>query len=79
MPTEYPRNPNPRDRKESNDSQMMVWAVPAGIAAVVLIAATLIFSSAGPDRTRTTENLNNPDASRSEQAAPKTTSPAGTR
>lgn len=73
MPTEYPRNPNPHEREESNDARTRAWTVPAIIAAVILIAATLIFSSAGPDRTRTTENLNNPNAS--EQSAPKATQP----
>jgi hypothetical protein len=74
MPTEYPRNPNPHERDESNDARTRVWTVPAIIAAVILLAATLIFSSAAPDRTRTTENLTNPNAS--EQSAPKTQPPA---
>ena len=29
------------------------WGIPVGIAAVVLIVAAIIFSSAGPDRSRT--------------------------
>ena len=29
------------------------WRIPAGIAAVVLIVAAIVFSSAGPDRSRT--------------------------
>jgi len=31
------------------------WGVPAFIAAVVFIGAILVFSAAGPDRTRTAE------------------------
>jgi hypothetical protein len=29
------------------------WSIPAGIAVVVLIVAAIVFSSAGPDRSRT--------------------------
>ena len=32
------------------------WGIPLGIAAIVFVAATIIFSSAGPDRTRTANN-----------------------
>ena len=42
---------------------------PIGIAAAILIVAAIIFSSAGPDRTRTAQN-NNPNATASEPAAP---------
>ena len=42
---------------------------PIGIGAAILIVAAIIFSSAGPDRTRTAQN-NNPNATASEPAAP---------
>jgi hypothetical protein len=41
------------------------WGIPAVIVAVVVIAGVLIFTAAGPDRTRTAEyhNLNSKPAS----------------
>ena len=53
MPTEYPGDQ--RGRKAANDFKSMMWSIPAAIAAVVLVAAILIFSSGGPDRTRTAD------------------------
>jgi len=52
-----------QDRCVTDDSRKLVgrkdisdyagWGIPAVIAAVVLVAGVLIFSAAGPDRTRT--------------------------
>jgi hypothetical protein len=87
MATEYPRAPNARDRKAANDAKSMMWSIPAAIAAIVLVAAILIFSSAGPDRTRTADT-NNPGAPSSPatqaqppvtQAQPQKSNPAGTQ
>jgi hypothetical protein len=61
MATEFPSNPNPRGRKDISDYTNMRWGIPIGIGAVVLIAAMVIFSTAGPDRTRTVNN-NQPSA-----------------
>ena len=36
----------------------MRWGLPIGLAAAILIIATIIFSAAGPDRTRTAANSN---------------------
>lgn len=60
MANEFPENP--RGRKDISHSKNMNWGIPIGIAAVVLIAAMVIFSSAGPDRTRTADNNNQPSA-----------------
>jgi hypothetical protein len=62
MATEFPSNPNPRGRKDISDYTNMRWGIPIGIGAVVLIAAMVIFSAAGPDRTRTVNNNNQPSA-----------------
>jgi hypothetical protein len=62
MANEFPSNPNPRGRKDISDYTKMRWGIPMGIAAVVLIAAMVIFSAAGPDRTRTVKNNNQPSA-----------------
>ena len=56
MATEFPSNPNPRGRKDISDYTNMRWGIAIGIATVVLIAAMVIFSAAGPDRTRTVNN-----------------------
>ena len=61
MATDPPRSPNPRDWNASNDARSMIWSIPAAIAAVVLVAAILIFGGAGPDRTRTADS-NNPNS-----------------
>jgi hypothetical protein len=53
-----------RDRTRADDSRKLVgrkdisdytggWGVPAFIAAVIFIGGILVFSAAGPDRTRT--------------------------
>jgi hypothetical protein len=59
------------------------WGIPLGIAAVALVAGVIIFSAAGPDRTRTAQNNNlNPNTSASqpaqpaESAIPRSNSPA---
>ena len=62
MVTEFPSNPNPRGRKDIGDYKNMSWGIPIGIAAVALIAAMVIFSAAGPDRTRTADTNNQPPA-----------------
>jgi hypothetical protein len=62
MATEFPSNPNPRGRKDISDYANMRWGIPIGIAAVALIAGFMIFSAAGPDRTRTVNNNNQPSA-----------------
>jgi hypothetical protein len=49
-------------RIQTPDYKNMSWGIPIGIAAVVLTAAMVIFSSAGPDRTRTVNNNNQPSA-----------------
>ena len=36
------------------------WGIPLLFAAVALVAGILVFSTAGPDRTRTAEYSNNP-------------------
>jgi hypothetical protein len=44
---------------------------PIGIAAAILIVAAIIFSSAGPDRTRTAQNNNpSPNTTAAKQSAP---------
>jgi hypothetical protein len=40
-------------RTRESEATGFGWGIPAGIAAVVLIVAAIIFSSAGPDRSRT--------------------------
>ena len=51
---------------------------PIGIAAAILIVAAIIFSTAGPDRTRTAQN-NNPNTTAAKQsAAPESGIPART-
>ncbi len=60
MATEYKSNPNPR--REAPAGPQRGWAIPAVIGAIVLGAALVIFASAGPDRTRTANNNNQPPA-----------------
>ena len=62
MATEFPSNPSPRGRKDISDYKNMSWGIPIGIAAVVFVAAMVMFSSAGPDRTRTADRNNQPSA-----------------
>ena len=58
----YHDDPNHgRPRKPNGENKS--WGVPLAIAAVVLVAATIIFSAAGPDRTRTA-GANNPNSQR---------------
>jgi len=66
----------PAQRPADDDSPG--WGIPIGIAAVALVAGILIFSTAGPDRTKTA-HVNNPNATpaASEPAAtPAPTAPA---
>jgi hypothetical protein len=49
--------------------------LPIGIGVAILIVAAIIFSSAGPDRTRTAQN-NNPNSTASEPAAESAIPPA---
>jgi hypothetical protein len=46
------------------------WGIPILFAAVALVAGILIFSAAGPDRTRTAE-YNNPNSQPSQTAPSK--------
>jgi len=47
------------------------WGIPLGIAAVAFVAGVIIFSAAGPDRTRTAQNNNlNPNTTASQPAQP---------
>jgi hypothetical protein len=62
MPTNFPENPDHRGRKDIGDYENIHWAVPMGIFTVIMVAAVLIFSAAGPDRTRTAANNNQPPA-----------------
>lgn len=57
--SEYERNPNPRGHTERRRG----WGLPIAVAAFVLVIAAIIFSAAGPDRTRTTE-FNSPNSDR---------------
>ena len=56
------------------------WGIPLGIAAIVFVAATIIFSSAGPDRTRTASTqppaMTSPGPTTSESAPAQTPTPA---
>ena len=47
------QDPAFKERTGSSEGRGPGWGIPAGIAAVVLIVAAIIFSSAGPDRSRT--------------------------
>lgn len=58
---EYKSNPNPRTPKSADTPKRNWTAVIITLAAVVLGAAAMIFSAAGPDRTRTGE-VNNSNA-----------------
>jgi hypothetical protein len=58
MPTELPQN-NPGPQRPG-------WAIPAVVFAVVLLAGAIIFASAGPDRTRTSE-FNAPASTKSDR------------
>jgi hypothetical protein len=54
-PEERPGSARPR-------TEFAGLGIPLAIAAVVFMAALLIFSAAGPDRTRTADNSNQPSA-----------------
>ena len=56
MPTNFPEEPDSRGRKGINNYRG--WGIPAFFAVLVLLSAFVIFSSAGPDRTRTADNNN---------------------
>jgi hypothetical protein len=79
------RNFDEAPARRPADDDAPGWGLPIGIAAVALVAGILIFSAAGPDRTRTAQ-VNNPNAkpTASEQApapaAPaQKSNPAGTQ
>jgi hypothetical protein len=46
------------------------WGIPIGIAAVALVAGVIIFSAAGPERTRTAQTNLNPSTTASQPAQP---------
>jgi hypothetical protein len=54
-------------RPRTPKSESIGWGIPIGIAAVIFVAATIIFTAAGPDRTRTAE-YNTPNSNRAPQA-----------
>jgi hypothetical protein len=49
-------NAEKRTGSERPRTDLAGWGVPLGIAAIVFVAATMIFSSAGGNRTRTANN-----------------------
>lgn len=55
------RNPGP---------QQPGWGIPLAVGAVVIAAATIIFASAGPDRTQTAAVKNQPSAVTTPAPAP---------
>ena len=60
------RNRADDDGARERDTEAPGWGIPLAFGALMLIAGALIFSAAGPDRTRTAEynNLNSkPSAS----------------
>lgn len=60
----YERGPRPNQSSESGiPSRSMGKWIPIGIGAFILLAAVIFFSSAGPDRTRTSE-FNQPNSNR---------------
>jgi hypothetical protein len=61
----YRDDPNFR-RPRAPKNESMSWGVPVGIAAVIAVVATIIFTAAGPDRTRTAE-YNSPNSNRAPQ------------
>ena len=75
-----PRNAEKRPRSERPRTELAGWAVPLGIAAIVFVAATMIFSSGGGDRTRTANNqpsiVTSPGPTTSESAPAESPTPA---
>jgi hypothetical protein len=60
-------DPNERRRVDAETRVPMTprrdkpgWGIPLLFAAIALVAGILVFSTAGPDRTRTAEYNNNP-------------------
>jgi hypothetical protein len=71
------RNFDEAPAKRPDDDESPGWALPIGISAVALVAGILIFSTAGPDRTRTAQVNANPTASQpAETVIPKSNAPA---
>jgi hypothetical protein len=58
------------------DDEAPGWGLPIGISAVALVAGILIFSTAGPDRTKTAQVNPNAKPTASEPAQPAQTAPA---
>ena len=76
------KTPNAAKRpgSERPRTEFAGWGIPLGIAAIVFVAATIIFSSAGPDRTRTASTqppaVTSPGPTTSESAPAQTPTPA---
>jgi hypothetical protein len=67
--TEHDQNRQLETRPVDEDAPG--WGIPIGIAAVALVAGVIIFSTAGPDRTRTAQNDNlNPNTTAAQPAQP---------
>lgn len=60
------------------DDEAPGWGLPIGIAAVALVAGILIFSTAGPDRTRTAQVNPGANPAPAEQVQPQSNAPAET-
>jgi hypothetical protein len=71
------RNFDEAPARRTDDDESPGWGLPIGIAAVALVAGILIFSTAGPDRTKTAQ-VNNPNAkpTAAEPAQPAPAAPA---
>ena len=73
-------NAEKRPGSERPRTELAGWGIPLGIAAIVFVAATIIFSSAGPDRTRTASTqqpaMTSPGPTTSESAPAQTPTPA---
>jgi hypothetical protein len=80
MTYDQPRNAEKRPGSERPRTEVAGWAVPLGIAAIVFVAATMIFSSGGGDRTRTANNqpstVTLPGPTTSESAPAESPTPA---
>jgi hypothetical protein len=73
-------------RRPVEEDESPGWGLPIGIAAVALVAGILIFSTAGPDRTKTAQVDPSAKSAPAEQAPPpaapapaQKSNPAGTQ